>query len=112
MPSFATRGTLALLVLNVALQAFDGVATYVGLAAGVGEGNPVLVWALGRLGAAPALCVFKLQACACLLLLWHLRAHRLAAPALVFSATVYVACSLAPWAIALASIHQASYSAS
>ena len=112
MPSFAARGTLALLLLNLLLQAFDGIATYVGLAAGVGEGNPILAWTLVRLGPAPALCVFKLQACACLLLLWRLRTHRLARPALVFSAAVYVAGSLAPWAVALASIHLGPYPAS
>jgi hypothetical protein len=40
------------------------------------------------------------------MLLWHVRRNRLAAPALVFSATVYVLCSLAPWAAALATLHR------
>ena len=101
----AARGTLALVVVNLALQLFDGVATYVGLNTGVTEGNPLLAWTLGRIGATPALCLFKLQACACLLLLWHVRASKLAGPALVLSAAVYVVCSLAPWAAALATLH-------
>ncbi len=96
---------LALVYLNVALQVFDGVATYAGVHAGLREGNPLLAWALGHLGPASALCLFKLQACACLLLLWRARRSRLAAPALLLSAAVYVVCSLAPWTAALTELH-------
>jgi uncharacterized protein DUF5658 len=99
------RGMLALVCLNLALQAFDGLATWVGIHAGMPEGNPLLVWALEQIGPASALLLFKLQACACLLLLWRARSNRLAAPALVLSAAVYVVCSLAPWAAALAMLH-------
>ena len=96
---------LALVYLNVLLQVFDGVATYVGLHAGMAEGNPILAWALRQIGPASALCVFKLHACACVLLLWRVRTNRLAVPALALSAVVYVVCSLAPWAAALAGLH-------
>ena len=96
---------LALVFLNVVLQVFDGVASYVGLHAGMAEGNPLLVWALRQVGPASALFLFKLHACACLLLLWHVRRNRLAVPALALSAAVYVVCSLAPWAAALATLH-------
>jgi len=99
------RGMLALVYVNLALKVFDGVATYVGVHAGMVEGNPLLAWALGQLGPASALFLFKLQACACLLLLWRVRRNRLAAPALVVSAAVYVVCSLAPWAAALRTLH-------
>lgn len=112
MSSTAERGLLALVCVNLALQLFDGVATYVGLQAGVHEGNPLVAWALGQLGPASALFLFKLQACASLLLLWRLRAHRLAVPALVLSAAVYITCSLAPWTVTLARIHLDSYIAS
>ncbi len=112
MSPLAARGTLALVVVNLALQLFDGVATYVGLSTGVTEGNPLLAWTLGRIGPTPALCLFKFQACACLLLLWRLRTHRFAVPALAFSAAVYIVCSLAPWAATLASIHFELYSPS
>ena len=94
-----------LVCLNVALQVFDGAATYVGLHAGMAEGNPLLTWVLGYVGPASALVLFKLEACACLLLLWHVRASKLAGPALVLSAAVYVVCSLVPWAAALATLH-------
>jgi hypothetical protein len=104
------RGIRALVLVNFALQLFDGVATYVGLHAGVGEGNPLMALALEHLGAGSALVLLKLQACACLLLLWRVRASRLVGPALAFCAAVYLTCSLAPWTAALAAVHL--YSAS
>jgi uncharacterized membrane protein len=100
-----SRGVTALVLVNFALQLFDGVATYVGLGAGYAEGNPLLVWAFERMGPASALCLFKLEACACLLLVWHLRRSRLAVPALTASAVVYASCSLAPWTAALATLY-------
>jgi hypothetical protein len=102
MPPLQERAVLALVILNLGLQVFDGVATYVGLHAGFAEGNPILAWALQEMGAGSALFVFKLQACGCLALLWRVRQNRLVAPALVFSAAVYAICSLAPWTAALA----------
>ena len=105
MQPLPERDVLALVLVNLALQVFDGVATYVGIHAGMTEGNPLLAWALAQLGPGSALLVFKLQACACLLLLWRVRQSRFARPALVLSAAVYVTCSLAPWAAALATLH-------
>ena len=111
MDSYPERGVSVLLLFNLALQLFDGVATYVGVHAGFAEGNPLLDWAFGHLGPASTLFLFKLQACACLLLLWRLRRNRLAVPALVLSAAIYVVCSLAPWTAALATLHM-EYAAS
>lgn len=105
MNRFRERAILALVLVNLALQLFDGAATYAGLRAGFDEGNPLLLWAFTHLGTLEALCLFKLQACVCVLVLWHLRANRLAAPALVLGAAVYAFCSLAPWTVALASAH-------
>jgi hypothetical protein len=105
MDSYPERGVSVLLLLNLALQLFDGIATYVGIQAGLAEGNPLLEWAFGHVGPGSALFLFKLQACACLLLLWRLRRNRLAVPALVLSAMIYVVCSLAPWTAALATLH-------
>jgi uncharacterized membrane protein len=104
MPLHRERVVGALVAVNLALQLFDGIATYVGVHAGFVEGNPLLDWALGRLGPASALCLFKLEACLCVLLLWHLRRSRLAGPALVVSAAVYAICSFAPWAMALTAL--------
>ena len=99
------RAVRALVLVNLTLQIFDGFATYAGLHAGFAEGNPLLGWACGQLGPAPALCLFKLEACACVLMLWHLRRSWLAAPALTVSAAVYALCSFAPWTLALASLN-------
>ena len=98
------RAVIALVLMNLALQVFDGVATYVGVHAGFNEGNPILEWAFGHLGPASTLCLFKLEACACVLVLWRLRCNPLAAPALALSATVYALCSFGPWTAALSGL--------
>src|SRR5262245_14172800 len=105
MPQHPERGILALVYLNIALQLFDGVATYVGIRSGFHEANPLLARAFEHVGPATALLFFKLHACACLLVLWRLRGSRLAAPALGVSALVYAVCSFAPWTAALAAVH-------
>jgi uncharacterized membrane protein len=102
---FDDRAIRALVGVNLALQLYDGLATYVGLNAGFAEANPLLQWAFGHVGPASALLLFKLQACACLLLLWRVRASRLTVPALALCAAIYTVCSLAPWTAALASLH-------
>ncbi len=105
MGSQAGRGLALLVLVNVALQVFDGVATYVGLRIGFGEANPLLATMVGTLGAGSALVLAKLEACACVLAVWLLGRSRLAAPALAFTAVAYVALSLAPWAAALVHLH-------
>lgn len=102
----AERAVLALVLVNLALQVLDGVATLVGLHAGIGEGNPLIASTVAHLGPAPALCLFKLEAAGCVLLLWRLRRSPLAVPALVFCATVYVVCALGPWTAALAALQR------
>jgi hypothetical protein len=98
------RAVLALVLANVALQVIDGVATFAGLRAGFAEGNPLLGWAFAQFGAGPALCVFKLEAIAALAVVWRLRTSPLAIPALAFSAALYTAFSILPWATALAGL--------
>jgi len=98
------RAVLALVLANVALQVIDGVATFAGLRAGFAEGNPLLGWAFAQFGAGPALCVFKLEAIAALAVVWRLRTSPLAIPALAFSAALYTAFSVLPWATALAGL--------
>lgn len=93
----------ALVVLNLLLQVFDGVATYVGVGLGFGEGNPLVHQAMTLVGPGPALWAFKLQASACILLVWMLRHRsRLAAPALALTAALYAAFSFGPWSAVLA----------
>jgi hypothetical protein len=92
-----------LLGLNVALQVFDGLATYYGLRMGYGEGNPIVASMLTALGNAPGLLLVKAYACACLLVIWNLRGRsRLAAPALTATALAYAVGSLGPWSVAFA----------
>ncbi len=97
------RGLAALVAINVLLQVFDGVATYVGVHhAGFGEGNPLVAAAMRTVGTGPALWAFKLQACACLLLVWQLGKRSLIArPALALTAALYVVWSVGPWSAAL-----------
>jgi hypothetical protein len=96
------RGLFALLMLNVALQVFDGIATYHGLRLGFGEANPLLLSAMATVGPAAALVLTKLYACGCLFGVWQVRRARLALPAFVLIAAIYATCSLAPWSAALA----------
>jgi hypothetical protein len=91
----------ALLLFNVTLQVLDGVATWIGVGAGFPEGNPLLRRAMLAWGTGPTLCLFKLEACACLLLVWHLRRSWVAAPALAFCAVVYLTFAIGPWAALL-----------
>lgn len=101
------RGLAALVLLNLMFQVFDGVATYVGVShVGFGEGNPVVAWAMQHLGTGPALWAFKLQACACVLLVWQLGTRsRLARPALALTAVVYALWSIGPWSAALLPVY-------
>jgi hypothetical protein len=98
------RAVGALVVVNIVLQMLDGMLTYAGVVhAGLPEGNPLVAYAMLALGPAPALGVLKLQACACLLVVWALRHRsRLAEPALVVSAVAYAVMSLGPWSAVLA----------
>lgn len=85
-----------LLLLNILLQLFDGLATYSGLHLGIREGNPLVRNAIHLWGVAPGLLLFKAQACALLVIVYRL-AGDLARPALGLLACVYSVCSLIPW---------------
>jgi len=102
MQKGSERVLAGLLGLNLALQVFDGVATYAGLRAGIAEGNPLLAASMQWLGITPALVIFKCEACAALMMIWLARHNRLAAPALLACALVYFAWSVGPWTVALA----------
>lgn len=86
-----------LFLLNLALQIFDGIATYEGLKLGWHEGNPLLVAAFAYLGVGPALLLFKAKACGLLVVL-HRCAHRPGVPAVLgLLAGTYAMFSLVPW---------------
>jgi hypothetical protein len=86
-----------LLVLNLVLQVFDGVATYQGLGVGFGEANPLLVAAFHAVGVGPALLLFKAKACGLLVLLYRFTPTASGIKVLRLLAAVYCALSLFPW---------------
>jgi hypothetical protein len=91
------RATLAILVvLNIALQIFDGVATYVGWAEH-GELNPILSAGFAHFGAGPTLIVAKVLASAFVLLLATTPRRSLATIGLAITFTAYTALSFVPW---------------
>lgn len=86
-----------LLILNLVLQIFDGVATYAGLHIGSQEGNPLLRDAFHVWGVVPALVLFKAEACGLLVFVYRLAGEELAVFALGLLATAYCTFSLIPW---------------
>jgi hypothetical protein len=91
------RATIAVLaVLNLALQLFDGVATYVGWAQH-GEMNPLLAVGFERFGAGPTLLVAKLGAILFVLVLATTPKRSLATIGLGITFSAYTAFSLVPW---------------
>ena len=92
-----------LFVLNVALQLFDGIATWQGTSLW-GEGNPMMAVVMGSLGVGFGLLLFKVKACALLVLLRRCWRYREAYDALVVLAGCYVVFSFLPWMLRLVSL--------
>jgi len=92
-----------LFVLNVALQLFDGVATWQG-ATLWGEGNPVMAVVMGSLGVGLGLILFKAKACALLVLLRRCWRHREAYDAMIVLAGCYGTLSFVPWMLRFISL--------
>ena len=86
-----------MLVLNLVLQVFDGVATYQGLRLGWREANPLLGLAFETVGVGPALILFKMKACGLLVFLRRAAPRPIAIAALQVLAVVHCLLSLAPW---------------
>jgi hypothetical protein len=99
-PLLADRSTVVfrLLLLNILLQLFDGLATHGGLLyLGVHEANPLLRIGFQLWGIGPTLLLFKTAACALLVLVYRIASDEQALPALGMLAAVYALCSLLPW---------------
>lgn len=86
-----------LVVLNIMLQTFDGLATYYGLSLGVQEGNPIMHAAMLQWGVAETLLGTKGTACLMLPLFLLMRPRRLSVWALALLAVVYLTLSFVPW---------------
>lgn len=93
-----------LFVLNMALQLFDGVATYQGLRVGFEEANPILLQAFGLIGVLPTLILYKAYACGLLVVLHRVTPARLGVPIMQGLAAVYCIFSLGPWLGKFASV--------
>ncbi len=91
-----------LFVLNLALQLFDGIATYEGLRMGCGEANPLLLSIFPHLGVGLALLIFKAKACLLLVFLLWQRRHPAVPWVLVFLACIYELFSFIPWSVKFA----------
>jgi hypothetical protein len=89
-----------LVVLNLALQLFDGIATYLCWEQ-FGEANPLLQAGFAAWGAGPTLVVAKLAAASLLLFLARATHRKLVGIGLVFTLVLYTALSLVPWSIRL-----------
>ena len=92
---------LTLLLLNILLQIFDGVATAQGMSLGIREGNRLLAAAFTYWGVGPSLVIFKAFACGALVFVYAAARQEVARKALGAIAAVYCTCSLVPWFIAL-----------
>lgn len=85
-----------LLLLNISLQLFDGVASWYGVPHW-GEANPLVCEAMVALGLGPALLLYKAKACGFLVLVRRL--HDPDATLLVYAlaAVAYGTLSFVPW---------------
>ena len=89
--------TLALLVAtNLALQLFDGIATYIGWVH-FGEMNPILRRGFEVWGAGPTLLTAKTLAIALIIVLARAPHRTLASAGLTLTLIAYVALSFVPW---------------
>ena len=95
---------LGLLVLNLLLQIFDGIATAQGLQIGIYEGNRLLAAAFSYWGVGLSLVVFKTFACSALVFVYAAARQEVARRALTAIAVVYCTCSLGPWLIAFLAV--------
>lgn len=94
-----------LFVLNLALQLFDGVATWHGFELW-GEGNPVLKLLMAYVGVGTAILLFKAKACAFLIVLRRCWWHPGAFTALCALAMLYAGLSFVPWMTRIVSLLQ------
>jgi hypothetical protein len=96
----ASVALIVLIALNLALQVFDGVATYVGWQY-FGEANPILRMGFSVWGAAPTLLVAKGAAASLILMLARAGHPVLVTVGLSFTLAAYTALSLIPWSLRL-----------
>ena len=92
--------TFVLVVLNLLMQLFDGVATYAGWEQ-FGEGNPLLRAGFETWGALPTLVVAKCIAIVLILMVARMQRRTLVAGGLGLTFGAYLAMSFVPWSLNL-----------
>jgi len=90
-----------LLLLNLGLQIWDGLATYLGVQLGVPEGNPLLRGWIGGWGVGWAVVSSKIASCSLLMLLHSLGDLSMSRVAMTFTAGLYFSLSFVPWVLVL-----------
>lgn len=90
-----------LFLLNLGLQVWDGLATYLGMQLGVPEGNPLLRGWMGGWGVGWAVVSAKTASCGLLVLLQCLGDLFLSRVAMTFTAGLYFSLSFVPWVLVL-----------
>jgi hypothetical protein len=85
-----------LLLLNISLQLFDGVASFNGVNYW-GEANPLVLQSMMVLGVGPALLLYKAKACGLLLLVRRLSSPGTTLFVYVLAAVAYGTLSFVPW---------------
>ena len=88
-----------LLALNLALQVWDGCATYYGLSLGIHEGNLFLRACIEYWGVGVTLVGAKSAACVFLLSLYKVAYLSLSQWGLLLTAVSYVVGSVLPWSL-------------
>ncbi len=92
----SSAAIVVLITLNLALQIFDGFATYLGWQR-FGEANPLLQAGFAAWGTIPTLVVAKAAAAALILGLARAGRPALVGVGLSFTLVAYVSLSLIPW---------------
>jgi hypothetical protein len=90
-----------LILLNIGLQVFDGLASYKGVQLGIPEGNPWVVFLTEQWGLEWALFVLKGGVCAILLAMSGLRHHPWISVGLAITAALYFVVSFLSWILFL-----------
>jgi len=88
-----------LVVVNLALQVWDGCTTYYGLSHGVREGNPLLRSCMEYWGVGVTLVGAKSAACVLLVYLREVAYLSVSQWGLVLAAVSYVVGSFLPWSL-------------
>jgi hypothetical protein len=96
---FPSSWVSLLVVMNLSLQVWDGLATYYGLSQGVQEGNPLLRSCMEYWGVGVTLVGAKSAACVFLVYLREVASLSVSQWGLVLTALSYVVGSVLSWSL-------------